>query len=68
MHSLSEIGFYLHEDEKSSPYQRLRTSRFDTEARGNSDMAHLALPPTSTVARSASGISLVLYGTPSDLI
>ena len=32
---------YLHENEKSFPYQRLSNSpRFDTEAQGNSEMAY----------------------------
>ena len=32
---------YLHENEKSSPYQRLSTQpRFGAEARGNSEMAY----------------------------
>ena len=40
MHNLScENEFYLHENEKSFPDQRLST-RFDTEARGNSEMAY----------------------------
>ena len=42
VHSLScENEFYLHENEKSFPYQRLSTyPRFETEARGNSEMAY----------------------------
>ena len=42
MHSLyCENEFYLHENEKSFPYQRLSTSpRFDKETRGNSEMAY----------------------------
>ena len=42
MHNLScENEFYLHENEKSFSYQRLSTEpRFDTEARGNSEMAY----------------------------
>ena len=32
--------FYLHQNKKSFPYDRLNTQpRFDTEARGNSEMA-----------------------------
>ena len=39
-----ENEFYLHENEKSFPYQRLSTwPRFDTEARGNSEMAYSPL-------------------------
>ena len=39
MHNLSsENEFYLHENKKSFSYQRLSTySRFETEARGNSE-------------------------------
>ena len=42
VHNLScENEFYLHENEKSFSYQRLSTEpRFDTEARGNSEMAY----------------------------
>ena len=42
MHNLScENEFYLHENEKSFPYQRLSTYlRFETEARENSEMAY----------------------------
>ena len=42
MHNLScENEFYLHENEKSFPYQRLSTyPRFDTEARRNAKMAY----------------------------
>ena len=42
MHNLScENEFYLHENEKWFPYQRLSTyPRFETEARGNSEMAY----------------------------
>ena len=42
VHNLScENEFYLHENEKSFSYQRLSTYlRFDTEARGNSEMAY----------------------------
>ena len=45
MHNLScENEFYLHENEKLFPYQRLTTyPRFETEARGNSEMAHYTL-------------------------
>ena len=43
MHNLScENEFYLHENEKWFPYQSLSTyPRFETEARGNSEMAYL---------------------------
>ena len=43
MHNLScENEFYLHENEKWFPYQRLSTyPRFETEARGNSEMTYL---------------------------
>ena len=43
MHNLScENEFYLHENEKWFPYQGLSTyPRFETEARGNSEMAYL---------------------------
>ena len=46
MHNLScENGFYLHENEKSYPYQRLSTyPRFDIEARGNLEMAYFFSP------------------------
>ena len=42
MHNLScENEFYLHENEKWFPYQRLSTEpRFETEARGNSEMVY----------------------------
>ena len=42
MHNLScESEFYLHENDKSFSNQRLSTyPRFDTEARGNSEMAY----------------------------
>ena len=42
MHNLScENEFYLHENEKWFPYQRLSTyPRFETKARGNSEMAY----------------------------
>ena len=42
MHNLScENEFYLHENEKPFPCQRLSTKpRFDTEARGNSELAY----------------------------
>jgi len=42
MHNLSfENEFYLHENEKWLPYQRLSTyPRFETETRGNSEMAY----------------------------
>ena len=52
MHNLSrENEFYLHENEKWFPYQRLSTyPRFETEARGNSDMAY-CVPSNSGVAR-----------------
>ena len=42
MHNLSYGNeFYLHENEKSFPYQRLSTyPRFNTEARGNWEMAY----------------------------
>ena len=37
----SENEFYLHQNKKSFPYQRLSTSPFfDTEAQGNLEMAH----------------------------
>ena len=41
MHNLScENEFYVDDNEKSFPYQRLSTyPRFDTEALGNSEMA-----------------------------
>ena len=47
MHNLSfENEFYLHENEKGFPYQRLSTyPRFETEARGNSEMAYSILTP-----------------------
>ena len=38
-HLSCQNEFYLHENEKSFPYQRLST-RFDTETRGNSEMAY----------------------------
>ena len=42
MHNLScGNEFYLRENDKSFPYPRQSTSlRFDTEARGNSEMAY----------------------------
>ena len=42
MRNLScENELYLHENEKRFPYQRLSTyPRFETEARGNSEMAY----------------------------
>ena len=42
MHNLScENEFYLHENEKWFPYQRVSTyPRFETEARGNAEMAY----------------------------
>ena len=45
MHNLScENEFYLHENEKLLPYQRLSTyPRFETDARGNSEMAYYIL-------------------------
>ena len=46
MHNLScENEFYLHENEKSFPYQKLSTwPRFDTEARENSKVAYSEWP------------------------
>ena len=53
VHNLScENEFYLHENQKSFPYQRLTTwPRFDTEARANSEMAwaELAFAKTSRI-------------------
>ena len=45
VHILScENEFYLHENEKSFPCQRLSTlSRIDTQARGNSEMVYYVL-------------------------
>ena len=44
-----ENEFYLHENEKWFPYQRLSTyPRFETEAQGNSEMAYYILYLTST--------------------
>ena len=45
MHNLScENEFYLHENEKSFSYLRLSAyPRFDTEARGSSEMTYLHL-------------------------
>ena len=42
MHNFSgENEFYVHQNKKSFPYQRLSTSPFfDTEAQGNLEMAH----------------------------
>ena len=45
VHNLScENEFYLHENEKWFPHQRLSTNpRFETEARGNSEMAYSSI-------------------------
>ena len=54
MHNFScENEFYLHENEKSFPYQRLSTYPcFDTEAEGNSEMVYyyLWLTPVNRIA------------------
>ena len=51
VHNLScENDFYLHENEKLFPYQRLSTyPRFETEVRENSEVAYCLAPSPVTV-------------------